>query len=252
MLPAEDATTLPLLFHLNSEPWLNLAAYADPSNEVRYGAEDPGELIALPPTRADSPVRQALLGRRSCRRFRRRTLPSERLAELLEGAYGGIGLAQYLPGQTQLARPVPSAGGLYPLELYVATQDVADVPDGLHRYSVLYHGLATLSSAACLPSIGGLLLDQHFVEDANVLVLLSAVLPRTLNKYGPRGYRYVLLEAGHCAQNLCLLAAEAGLGAICLGGFNDTRLNRFLGLDGRTEAVLYCVAIGFDAARGET
>jgi SagB-type dehydrogenase family enzyme len=79
-------------------------------------------------------------------------------------------------------------------------------------------------------------------------VILAAVFQRTLKKYGPRGYRYVLFEAGHAAQNVCLLATELDLGSICTGGFYDGRLNRYLGLDGTSEAVLYLVGLGRDAA----
>jgi SagB-type dehydrogenase family enzyme len=88
---------------------------------------------------------------------------------------------------------------------------------------------------------------QHFLENANVLFMFSAVFHRTLKKYGARGYRYILLEAGHAAQNVCLLAAEEGLGALCAGGFIDSKLNRFLEFDGRTESVLYCVGVGYEA-----
>ena len=73
---------------------------------------------------------------------------------------------------------------------------------------------------------------------------MTAVLDRTLHKYGARGYRYILLEAGHAAQNLCLLASERGLASLCVGGFADAAVNRFLGLDPRTEATVYCVGVG--------
>jgi SagB-type dehydrogenase family enzyme len=73
------------------------------------------------------------------------------------------------------------------------------------------------------------------------------VFKRTLTKYGPRGYRYVLLEAGHVALNLCLLAGEHQLGSLCVGGFLDAKLNRFLGLDGINEAIVYCVGAGYPA-----
>jgi SagB-type dehydrogenase family enzyme len=91
-------------------------------------------------------------------------------------------------------------------------------------------------------------LGQDFLENVNIIVLITGVFERSLRKYGPRGYRYMLLEAGHVAQNLCLGAADVGLGALCLGGFRDASLNRFLGLDGQREAVLYCVSVGTAAA----
>ena len=76
---------------------------------------------------------------------------------------------------------------------------------------------------------------------------LGAVFNRSQKKYGPRGYRYILLEAGHLAQNLCLIAAEFNLGSLCMGGFYDSRLNRFMEFDGLTEAVIYSVAAGYQA-----
>jgi len=87
----------------------------------------------------------------------------------------------------------------------------------------------------------------EFVEHANLLLVIAAVFERTLIKYGPRGYRYVLLEAGHAAQNVCLGAVESGLAAVCLGGFDDGAMNRAVGLDGRQEAAVYCLAVGLAA-----
>ena len=78
-------------------------------------------------------------------------------------------------------------------------------------------------------------------------MLFVAVLDRTLHKYGARGYRYILLEAGHAAQNLCLLAAERGLSSLCAGGFIDTRINALLDLTQGREAVVYCVGTGHPA-----
>jgi len=91
------------------------------------------------------------------------------------------------------------------------------------------------------------MITAPFIRDANLIFFLSAVFHRSQKKYGPRGYRYILLEAGHVAQNLCLIAAEFNLGSLCMGGFYDSRLNRFLGFDGLSEAVVYSVAAGNSA-----
>jgi SagB-type dehydrogenase family enzyme len=88
------------------------------------------------------------------------------------------------------------------------------------------------------------LMNQHFLAEAAVLLFFTAVFPRTLEKYGARGYRYVLIEAGHVAQNVCLLAAELGLSAVCVGGFTDRRINRLLKLDERFEGAVYALAVG--------
>jgi SagB-type dehydrogenase family enzyme len=86
-----------------------------------------------------------------------------------------------------------------------------------------------------------------FIEDANAFVALTAPFERTQRKYGPRGYRYLLLEAGHVAQNLCLAAGRRGLATLCIGGFVDSILNAELGLDPRVAGVLYGVGVGVSA-----
>jgi SagB-type dehydrogenase family enzyme len=245
MLPIDDAATLPLLYHINSEPWLNVEAYKDPSNEMRFKQmPEGGESVLLPRVEIDSPLRRFIRERRSRREFVEGPMPMHQLADILENAYGLSGLIQDPNGQLSYTRPVPSGGALYPLEVYTATQNVEGLADGVYHFNVLDHSLEALKYAPVLKEIGGHLLGQHFLETANVAVLFGAVFERTLRKYGPRGYRYILLEAGHAAQNICLMAAELGLGSICIGGFYDGRLNRYLGLDGKTEAIVYAVGLG--------
>jgi SagB-type dehydrogenase family enzyme len=74
--------------------------------------------------------------------------------------------------------------------------------------------------------------------------LFTSVFMRSMCKYGARGYRFALLEAGHQAENICLMAVQLGLGSLCIGGFHDTSVNDILGIDGRLHAALYCVAVG--------
>lgn len=244
MLPVDDAETLPLLYHFNSEPWLNLEAYNDPSNEERFRElDDKHSSIALPAPAADSALFRLFEQRSSCRHFERRELSLSLLSETLAGAYGITGLAA-LPNRAPLcARPIPSAGALYPLEIYLAVQNVEKLIDGIYRYNALYHFLEQMRAASMMNQISSLLLEQNYLDDANVVFLITADLSRTAKKYGPRGYRYLLLEAGHCAQNICLLATENRLGSLCLGGFLDNKLNSFLSLEKR-EITLYCVALG--------
>ena len=89
------------------------------------------------------------------------------------------------------------------------------------------------------------LLGQPFLEGANLVVFIAAVFDRTLRKYGPRGYRYILLEAGHVAQSICLLAQEAGLASLCVGGYLDGDLNAVLELEATEESVVYCIGVGY-------
>lgn len=248
MIPAEDPTTLSLLFHVNSEPWMNSEAYNQAAGyEVEYKEmEGAGEAVALGPP-SDSPLARALRARRSCRLYRPRTLPAEALSSLLAGAYGVARVERSPQLGANYMRGVPSAGGLFPLELYAVVCDVEGLADGLYHYNVRRHALEPLRTEGVFEGLNAALMTGPFVRNANVVVVMTAVFPRTQKKYGPRGYRYILLEAGHVGQTLCLLAAERGLGSLCMGGFHDTLLNRFLGLDGVTEAAVYTVAVGHPA-----
>jgi SagB-type dehydrogenase family enzyme len=247
MISFEDATTLSLLYHINSEPWLNQEAYQGAAYEVDYkklGA--PGTALALPPVQA-SPLQKLLHERCSCRRYQPRAMPLDLLSELLSAAYGLTRKAQLTDQMNYLCRSVPSAGGLYPLEIFPLIQRVAGATDGLHHYDVWNHALEPLATGSRFQDFRNALLAFPFVQDANVVFFLTAVFKRTQKKYGPRGYRYILLEAGHCAQNICLSAAQGGLGSLCIGGFFDNQVNRLLELDPAREGVVYAVAAGYPA-----
>jgi SagB-type dehydrogenase family enzyme len=147
-------------------------------------------------------------------------------------------------GSSFLRRSVPSGGGLFPLEIYLFLQRIEGVQDGLYHYDVMGHALELLSSGHKSSELQSAFYTYPFCAHANVILCHAAVFERTQKKYGPRGYRYILLEAGHSAQNVCLVAAELGLGSLCMGGFIDTLLNRTLGLTPYKEGVVYAVAVG--------
>ncbi len=231
MLPGNDATTLSLLYHFNSEPW------RVPDGDWRpHYKEGSGEIMRLPAA-MDTSIAIAIRKRRSCRDFADQDLAVQDLADLLGGAYGitGIDAGVY-------RRASPSAGGLYPLEQYVITRA------GVAHYVTRDHALEPVAVAPAPGQLTACFYGQRWAEAAGAVIVLSAVFARTQAKYGPRGYRFALLEAGHVAENVCLLADERGLGAVCLGGFIDSKLNALLQLDGRGEAALYAVAVGYPTA----
>ena len=247
IIPYEDITALSLLFHINSEPWQNLEAYQGEGYEVEYKSmAGGGNVRALPPPQA-TPLLQLLRSRESCRQFQPRTMLQATLSTLLAGSYGVARVAPLPDSLTTLFRTVPSAGALYPLEIYIGVENVEGVPDGLHHYNVREHALEMLKGKAEADALHSALLTAPFIVNANLVFFLAAVFKRTQKKYGPRGYRYILLEAGHVAQNICLLAAEQGLGSLCMGGFLDSKLNHLLGLSGDQEAVVYSIAVGHKA-----
>jgi len=250
MFSEHDFRSLSLLFHINSEPWLNLDAYDSEGYEVRtkqITGTGPG--VPLPKIGRPDGLSQLLQQRSSCRSYRSHPLDLKRLAEILAGSYGPTRVVRFPNGLEMEARATPSAGGLFPLELYVVCRRIDDLPDGLYHYNLLHHQLIPLRPDVGPESISEFLLAAPFIDHANAVVFLGAVFDRTLQKYGARGYRYILLEAGHVAQNLCLLATERSLGSLCIGGFMDGKINRYIGLDGVTEAVVYGIAVGHPAEK---
>ena len=248
MLPFEDGTSLSLLYHLNSEPWGNIEAYQNVTYEVEYKQITSSLPPLSLPTPSQSDVTRLASKRWSCRAYELKALPLSTLSALLWGSYGITRTDEaLLGGSLALMRPVPSAGGLFPLEIYVASQRVQDLPDGLHHYNVRNHALEPMSDGPIFKTLQPHLFMFQSIEHANAIVFLAAVFNRTQKKYGPRGYRYILLEAGHVAQNLCLLAVEQGLGSLCMGGYADGELNRVLGLTPLQEGVVYSVAVGWPA-----
>jgi SagB-type dehydrogenase family enzyme len=252
VLDPDDTRTLALLFHLNSEPWGG-GAWADEEQayEIEYrhvpGAEG---RVTLPPAGERDGLLRILSRRKSERAFAATTMALADLAEILAGSYGLGRTVSFQGGLEARARPVPSAGALFPLELYVVASQIEATRDGLYHYDILDHALDRMRTDLEPGLLDQAMIAAPLVRNANAVVFLSAVFDRTLRKYGARGYRYILFEAGHVAQNLCLLATERGLASLCVGGFIDARINRLLELEPQTEAVVYCVAIGTAADEG--
>jgi SagB-type dehydrogenase family enzyme len=245
MIPLEDPTTLSLLFHLNSEPWLNDEAYhGTPINqELKVPVGVTGE-VALPRP-AKSTLTELLGRRRSYRDFATVEMPLAHASELLVAGYGAVAAPRTGNQTPFLRRTVPSAGGLFPLELYLFSQRVEGLDDGLYHYDVVAHSLQQLRSENLFGTLEPMFYAYPFMKNANVVIAMAAVFMRTQAKYGPRGYRYILLEAGHVAQNICLRAEELGLESLCMGGFVDSALNNLMNLKLTEEGVVYTVAAGF-------
>ncbi|HIK03178.1 MAG TPA: SagB/ThcOx family dehydrogenase [Trichormus sp. M33_DOE_039] len=239
MYKVNEPLELPLLYHLNSPP---PEAYAQPvpASEMRYMPDAP--VVELPPAPRDNHLASLLSRRCSVRAFKNTEISQIVLAQLLDAACGINGVRQ-VEGYTYEGRNSPSAGGLYPIEMFVSIQAVTGLSAGLYHYEPRGHGLHWVNETVPSEFIAPLL-QQDYITHANALFILTGVFMRSLYKYGTRGYRFVLFEAGHQAENICLMAVELGLGSLCLGGFQDTSVNQILGIDGQRHAALYCVAVG--------
>lgn len=243
-----DKHPLAWTFHRNTSRWPHnlLAPVENIAPPAPFKEYLDAPLVSLPePVFPAVPLGNALAARLSCRRFTDAALPTGDLATLLRAAYG-IG-EQFLYGEGEfLQRPVPSGGGLYPLEIYLLAQRVAGVEPGLYHYAPLAHALERINAAPPPPPafVSDLFLGQPYVAAAPAVLLLAAMVERTMGKYGDRGYRYILFEAGHVAQNIALTAAGLGLGSLSLGGFFDTVMADLFDLDIEKEVPLYGLALG--------
>lgn len=196
---------------------------------------------------------QAIWRRRSVREFTREPLTLEQLNQLLFLTYGVTGAFQFTgldDNDVQQVRAAPSAGALYPIELFVIGQYVDELPAGVYHYNVPEHALERLPDPDCLSEqLENLSYYKNILGQASALFVFTAVFSRNTFKYGDRGYRFILLDAGHIAQNLLLVAAALNLGAVAIGGFRDDQLSELVGADGVNEAALYLVAVGKPTAQ---
>lgn len=233
-------------FHRATCRWTYNVLDAPPSRPPLPGREDPlAALVALPdPTELPEPLDGALRARLSCRAFVDEPVTLPQLATLLWSGYGVHGPVDAGPLELQ-ARTVPSGGGLYPLELHVLARSVDGLDPGVHHYVPTHHGLEAVRDGL-VPSrlTTYLFMGQPYAAEAAAVIVLAGVPGRSLWKYGDRGYRYLLMEAGHVAQNINLAAIQLGLGSCNLGGFFDDELAGLLRLDVEEEFPVYAVAVG--------
>jgi len=186
---------------------------------------------------------EAITSRVSARRLSPCSLTLANVATLLHYAYG---ITRDNQG-THFPRPfrvVPSAGALYPLEIFFHSACIQDAPAGLYHYNPLQHHLRRLRQGDESARIAAALAQPNLAGDASLLLFITALFERTTFKYGDRGYRFALLEAGHLTQNVNLVAAGLGLGSVNIGGFFDRQIDEFLDLDGLTHSTIYLVGIG--------
>lgn len=189
------------------------------------------------------PTGRAMTSRVSIREMISFPVKLEQLAALLYYGYGPSRHNKEL-GVSRSFRTVPSAGALYPLEIFVQARTVSRLPAGLYHYNPLKHHLRLLCNGTNADQIERCFLSDTIPEHASLLIFVTALFGRSTFKYGQRGYRFVLLEAGHVAQNINLAASALKLGCLNVGGFFDRETDAFLNLDGISHSTLYVVVVG--------
>ena len=197
----------------------------------------PTQTIQLPDPRTDGniSVEKALQNRRSVRSYKSDPLDLVEISQLVWSAQG-ITTARGF-------RTAPSAGALYPLELYVIAGRVENLPSAIYKYSPRQHALIKIISGDKRTDFSRAALRQGAIRKAPAVLLFCAVYERTTGKYGDRGHRYVHMEVGHAAQNVCLQAIALGLRTAVIGAFRDKAVKAIAQLPAG-EQPLYFVPVG--------
>ncbi len=162
-------------------------------------------------------VEEALKSRRTVRAFSKRSLSLDQFSQLL---WAGYGITE------GFRRTVPSAGALYPMDLYAAVgkDGVEWVDEGVYHYIPEEHSISLQTMEDVRAEIARASLFQSWMADAPVVFIITAEYRRVTIKYGDRGIRYAIIEAGHIAQNIFLQAEALELGAGIVGAFDDERI----------------------------
>jgi len=200
-------------------------------------------LLPSPNTEGNVSVAEALANRRSHRRFQDSELSAEQLSQILWAAYG-ITVPMDRQQLRGGLRTTPSAGALYPLEIYVVIGNVTGIEAGVYKYISKEHMITRTIEKDIRKELSAAALDQTAVRDAPLTLVYSAVFSRISGRYGERGRaRYVYIELGHSAQNVYLQAEALRLGTCAIGAFTDNRVSELLRLPAEEEP-LYLMPVG--------
>lgn len=205
------------------------------SNAQKFSFESNGPLNVS--------IVETVLTRRSQRALSGESVTRNELGQLLRMANGVTGSMSLYGGQKQYFRTTPSAGALYPVELYAFVLNVDDLPAGLYHFDPVENQLESVRFGDFRLQLQRCT-HENAVQSAAVMFAMTGTSPKSRLKYGERGYRFMLLEAGHLGQNALLAAHALDLAAFAIGGFLDDDLDRLLDIDGLDEVSLYMIAIG--------
>jgi len=205
------------------------------------GGDERAMILPDPKLQGDISVEQAICGRRSVRSFSQKPVSLSFLSQILWAAQG-------ITEEAGGLRSVPSAGALYPIEIYAVTGSgtVEGLEAGIHRYRPAVHGLDRISEKDIRMDLGRASLSQMWLANAPVVITICSEYARVTGKYGQRGMRYAMIEAGHTAQNIFLQAHALGLAAGIVGAFIDGDVVRTMDIPAVHEPLLI-MPVGYPA-----
>ncbi len=186
--------------------------------------EQRSNVVSLPEPQYDGAcsIERALLRRRSERAYLAEPLALKEVSQLLWAAQGVTDRSGF--------RTAPSAGALYPLELYLVVGNVIGLSEGVYKYHPQNHEVIRILKGDFRNKLASAALEQQWIKNGAMILVFTAVYNRTTRKYGERGERYVHIETGHAAQNVYLQAVSLRLGTVFVGAFDDNELSRVLKL----------------------
>jgi SagB-type dehydrogenase family enzyme len=165
-------------------------------------------------------IERALKKRRSIREYSDKPLTLTEVSQLLWAAQGKT--------RSTFGRTAPSAGALYPIEVYLVVGNVTGLSKGIYKYQPENHELLRIADVDKQGDLCSAALGQGCVRGGAVVIVFAAVYERTTQKYGQRGIRYVHVEIGHAAQNVYLQAVSLNLGTVVVGAFNDNKVHKIM------------------------
>ena len=176
---------------------------------------------------------ETLKSRRSVREYKQTPITLNELSQIL---WAVNGKTSDWGGRTS-----PSAGATYPIEIYLVAGNIKDVEAGLYHYQADTHTLKLVKAVDLREALSRASLNQLSVKNAPATIVISGIFERTTSRYGERGIRYVLMEAGHCGQNTHIQAEALGLGSVMIGAFDDEKVKTVLGIE---EDIFYLCPVG--------
>lgn len=198
------------------------------------------EQVPLPPPsrKGRMSLEEAIARRRSIRDFAPEPISQSQLSQILWAAQG-------ISDAGGRYRTVPSAGATYPLEIFVVCgrNGITGIDDGIYHYNIDSHSLTRHYKGDVRVELAGAALDQEFIYEAPVDIVICAVYERTTGRYGSRGERHIHMEVGHAGQNIYLQATALGLATVAIGAFYDEQVREVLRLDKQYKP-LYIMPVG--------
>lgn len=223
------------------------------TNLNRMVAEGSGTNASLPKVYLPSPARSkrnytdVIANRRTVREFASDVMALDDIAAVLWSSFGITAQERDANGTVHSLRALPSGGALYPLEAYLVPFQVGGLAaDIVYRYNPVEHALEITRYSLGRDQLGACLNGVYpkTWRSASAVVVVSSIFNRMTFKYGERGYRFVLFEAGAACSQMCLAATSLELGACWVGGYYDDEVNRMVGVDGVDHAALGIVLLG--------